>query len=116
MISIHRQSRTESESEEEYQMRIRTTRKSSKSPHRADGKRTISHASITTYSVENDSSNDIENIGAPKPKTPSGIKSSHSLKQRSSPKRSEANGVRKTSGRVGSMNTANQQARKISGH
>lgn len=118
MISIHRQSRTESESEEEYQMRIRTTRKSSRSPHRADGKRAISHTSITTYhSVDHDSSNDIENIGAaPKPKTPSGIKSSQSLKQRSSPKRSDASGVRKTSGRVGSMNTASQQARKVSGH
>jgi len=120
MISIHRSSVDDPEGEDEWH--LRTSRKSSRSPGRSE-KRSISQT-ITTYynSVDNDSSNDIENISAaPRPKTPgvmkSGSGSSTLSKVRSSPKRSgdnlrgkESAGIRKASGRIGSIN-----ARKVSG-
>jgi cell division cycle 14 len=115
IISIHRSSRGESESEEEWQLRMRTTRKSSRSP---GGKARSISTTTTVYQIDNDSSNDIENLAAGGGKTPKqssgagGLKGSASMKVRGSPKRAEANGVRKTSGRVGSLGTT----RKVSGH
>ncbi|TGO50807.1 hypothetical protein BOTNAR_0378g00040 [Botryotinia narcissicola] len=121
VISIHRSSTDTTESEEEWQLRMRT-RKSSRSPARSERSgRSISQTTTTIYTSIDDSSYDVENIGVgARPKTPSTVKSgSGSLgKVRGSPKRSgdslrnkETSGaVRKTSGRVGSVST-----RKVSG-
>lgn len=121
VISIHRSSTDTTESEEEWQLRMRT-RKSSRSPARSERSgRSISQTTTTIYTSIDDSSYDVENIGSgARPKTPSTVKSgSGSLgKVRGSPKRSgdslrnkETSGaVRKTSGRVGSAST-----RKVSG-
>ncbi|PQE20787.1 dual specificity phosphatase protein [Rutstroemia sp. NJR-2017a BBW] len=125
VISIHRSSIDDADAEDEWQLRMRTSRKSSRSPGRGDrSSRSISQTTTTIYtSIDNDSSHDIENIGnGGRPKTPSAIKSgsgSSTLgKVRGSPKRSgdsirnkeTTGGVRKTSGRVGSVTT-----RKVSG-
>ncbi|KAH8586317.1 putative tyrosine-protein phosphatase CDC14 [Bisporella sp. PMI_857] len=123
MISIHRSSLDSNETEDEWQLHMRSSRKTSRSPGRNE-KRSISHTTTTIYTtIDNDSSNDVENIGAGgRPKTPgtmkSGSGSSTLSKVRGSPKRSgdslrgskEPAGIRKTSGRVGSVT-----ARKISG-
>ncbi|TVY24875.1 Tyrosine-protein phosphatase [Lachnellula hyalina] len=127
MISIHRQSLDDPEGEDEWQVRMRTNRKPSRSPGRSEkSSRSISQTTTTIYTstIDNDSRNDIENIGASpnRPKTPGTVKSgsgSSTLnKVRGSPKRSgdslrnkEPSGVRKTSGRVGSVNAS----RKVSG-
>lgn len=127
MISIHRSSLDGITDEEEWQLRMRTSRKTSRSP----GTRSVSQSQTTTTvytSIDNNSSNDIENIsgGPVRPKTPgsmmkSGSGSSTFGKVRGSPKRSdgslrgkESAGVRKTSGRVGSVSAATA-ARKASG-
>ncbi|CZS91249.1 related to CDC14-dual specificity phosphatase [Rhynchosporium agropyri] len=123
MISIHRSSNEDPDGEDEIQFRMRSSRKSSRSP----AGRSISQTTTTIYSsIDHDSSNDIENIGSgPRPKTPgtmkSGSGSSTLAKVRGSPKRSgdsgslrgskEPTGVRKTSGRVGSISSS----RKVSG-
>lgn len=121
MISIHRSSNDDPDGEDEIQFRMRSSRKSSRSP----AGRSISHTTTTIYtSVDNDSSNDIENISAaPRPKTPGAVKSgsgsSTLAKVRGSPKRSSDSvrsaekpaGVRKTSGRIGSISSV----RKVSG-
>ncbi|KAG9245823.1 putative tyrosine-protein phosphatase CDC14 [Calycina marina] len=126
MISIHRSSLDNTE-EDEWQLRMHTSRKVSRSPGRGE-KRSVSHTTTTVYTtIDNDSSNDIENIGtAGRPKIPgsmkSGTASSTLAKVRGSPKRSvdnvrsgkEPSGIRKTSGRVGSV-TASVSARKVSG-
>ncbi|TVY65567.1 Tyrosine-protein phosphatase cdcA [Lachnellula suecica] len=120
MISIHRQSVDDPEGTDEWQVRMRASRKSSRSPGRSE-KRSVSQTTTTVYTIDNDSSNDIENITSARPKTPgtmkSGSGSSTLSKVRGSPKRSgdsmrskEPAGVRKTSGRVGSVST-----RKVSG-
>lgn len=121
MISIHRSSNEDPDGEDEIQFRMRTSRKSSRSP----AGRSISQTTTTIYSsIDNDSSNDIENLGSgSRPKTPAAMKSgsgSNTLaKVRGSPKRSgdslrgseKPAGVRKTSGRVGSISSS----RKVSG-
>ncbi len=125
MIHIHRSSMDDPDGEEEWAMRMRSSRKSSRSPGRT-GSRSISQTTTTIYtSIDNDSSNDVENIGAgSRPKTPGSMKSGSGSatlsKVRGSPKRSgdslrgkEPSGVRKTSGRVGSVSTTS--SRKISG-
>jgi len=120
MISIHRSSRDDPDGEDEWELRMRTSRKTSRSPGRSEKSRSISQTTTTYYSsIDNDSSNDIENIGQPRPKTPAAIKSgsgsSTLSKVRGSPKRSgdslrsKDGGVRKTSGRIGSV------TRKVSG-
>lgn len=119
MISIHRQSLDDPEGEDEWQVRMRTSRKTSRSPGRSE-KRSMSQTTTTVYTIDNDSSNDIENLG--RPKTPGTMKSGSGsstlgAKVRGSPKRSTADaqskpaGIRKTSGRVGSVSTS----RKASG-
>jgi cell division cycle 14 len=118
MISIHRSSLDDPDGEDEIQFRMRSSRKPSRSP----ASRSISQTTTHIYSIDNDSSNDIENIGSgPRPKTPGTIKSgsgSSTLSKVRSPKRSgdslrgkEPTGVRKTSGRVGSISST----RKVSG-
>ncbi|KAK9421916.1 hypothetical protein SUNI508_05216 [Seiridium unicorne] len=136
VISIHRQSNG-SESEEEIHLRTRTHRKASQSqsPGRSEKSRSISHTTTTTtvYEViDNDASNDAENIGASRPKnidhiaqspTRSASASGVLTKVRGSKRSTEASrspgtaqsGVRKTSGRVGSVNTSpSSTARKVS--
>lgn len=135
VISIHRQSNG-SESEEEIHLRTRTHRKASQSPGRSEKSRSISHTTTTTtvYEViDNDASNDAENVGAARPKTVDHITQSPArsasasgvlTKVRGSSKRSaDANrssgttqsGVRKTSGRVGSASVSpSNTARKVS--
>lgn len=114
ILRVHTHSRTETEDEEEYiRIRARTT---SRSPRRINSKRVTSHGSVGGgfYAVDNDSSHDVENIGVSKSRTSSGARSAQSSKFRSaSPKRSEA-GVRKASGRVGSLNNSPRKA--SSGH
>ena len=134
----HSQGQAEGESEEEWQLRRLSRRTSSRSP--ADKKRAISYTTTTTTTTYNMDDNavadgvmsDVENwaqdvhIGdkAPKPKTPGSAKSGNGsgtigvVKVRNSPLRRSAesrevkSGVRKTSGRVGSMGaTASATAR-----
>jgi cell division cycle 14 len=122
MISIHRSSLDSLEDEEELRVQMRNHKSQSRSPGRNE-KRSTSHSASIYSSIDNDSSNDIENIGtSPHSKTPgimkSGSGSTTLSKVRSSPKRAESYrgpesaGVRKTSGRVGSVSLS---ARKLSG-
>jgi cell division cycle 14 len=124
------------ESDEEHHLRMRSHRKASASvsPGRRD--RSVSHQTTTTTTsttihqvIDDDASNDIENIGMAVAKA-----KSHDQVQRaasasgvlmkirggSSPKRAVAGtprdaGVRKTSGRIGSVGQVSPTARKISG-
>jgi cell division cycle 14 len=128
MISIHRQSVDGESENEEWNVRLRTHRKSSRSPGRSDS-RSISQTTTTIYaSIDNDSSNDIENIGTGRPKTPAGVKSGSGsqtigMKIRGSPKRvadaasreKTPAGIRKTSGRVGSISASATREHKVSG-
>lgn len=125
MIAIHRQSVNGESEDEEWNLRVRTTRKSSRSPARI----TSRSVSTTVYSNIDDSSYDAENVGGSgRPKTPAALKSGSGAntigmsKVRGSPKRQvnadslvrekkEPSGVRKASGRVGSVGTV----RKASG-
>ena len=128
----HRQSQGqgEEESEEEWQMRLLSRRTSSKSPTNSEKKRAISYTTTTTttetrYSTDTGENimSDIENWGqdsqvgdkASRPKTPGSTKSGSGSgtigvnKIRGSPTRRSATsgetkaGIRKTSGRVGSV-------------
>lgn len=122
MISIHRSSLDSVEDEEELRVHMRSHKSPSRSPGRTE-KRSMSHTVTVYSSIDNDSSNDIENIGtSPRPKMPGAMKTGNGSstlgKVRSNPKRAESYrgpegaGVRKTSGRVGSVSLS---ARKISG-
>ncbi|KAJ3564862.1 hypothetical protein NPX13_g7699 [Xylaria arbuscula] len=133
-ISVHRTS-GDSVSEEEWMLRMRSRRKASASPARSEKTRSYSQTTTTTiYQViDNDASNDAENIGSGKPKgvtdrilgspTRSASASGVLTKVRSSKRSQEAarsketSGVRKTSGRVGSINATpgtHPAARKVS--
>ncbi|KAI0136627.1 protein-tyrosine phosphatase-like protein [Xylariales sp. AK1849] len=135
VISVHRQSNG-ADSEEEIHLRMRSHRKGSQSPGRSEKSRSVSHTTTTTtvYEVINDASNDAENVGTGRPKnipdhlaqspTRSASASGVLTKVRGS-KRSndssrssasnQASGVRKTSGRVGSVSaTPSNTARKVS--
>jgi cell division cycle 14 len=109
VTTMHRVSQNESESEEEYQLRM-LSRRLSRSP---DAKRraiscTTTMTTTTTYIPGAES--DVENQSPLRPKTPGSSKSGNGSlsmgKTRASPKRSSTEGktsVRKTSGRVGSL-------------
>lgn len=129
LISVHRQSHG-AESDEEWHLRMRTHRKASQSPGRSEKSRSISQTTTTTvYQViDNDASNDAENIGSSKPKaipdhvsgspvraaSASGVLTKvRGSKRSTDAARSKEAGVRKTSGRVGSINSA-PTARKVS--
>lgn len=124
LISIHRSSAEDPDGEDEWQIRMRTNRKVSRSPDRNE-KRSVSTTYTSYTSIDNDSSNDIENIGSVAHSKTAGMMKSGSgsstlSKVRGSPKRSgdslrskESAGVRKTSGRVGSVSAST--TRKISG-
>lgn len=128
--SVHRRSNG-SESEEEIHLRTRSHRKASQSPARSEKTRSYSsHTTSTTtvYQViDNDASNDAENIGSGRPKnvevlaqspvrsaSASGVLTKVRGNKRSTDSRSSGSsqsGVRKTSGRVGSVGGS---ARKVS--
>ncbi|KAL7628642.1 cell division control protein 14 [Parahypoxylon ruwenzoriense] len=132
-ISVHRRSK-EAESEEEWLLRTRTHRKASHSPSRNETIRSVSQSTTTTiYQViDNDASNDAENIGSGRPKTvvdhvtgspsrsasASGVltKVRGSKRSNESGRTKDPSGVRKTSGRVGSIssNSAGSTTRKVS--
>jgi cell division cycle 14 len=121
IISIHRESYRDEENEEEWQMRMRTSR-SSRSPGRGEH-HSVSQTTTTIYhSIDNNSSNDVENVGMPRPKTPGGVRSGSGsqtigMKIRANSKRvvdTKSAGVRKTSGRVGSVGSNTVQVRKVS--
>ncbi|KAI8950484.1 tyrosine-protein phosphatase CDC14 [Xylaria longipes] len=130
MVAVHRKS-NDAESEEEWMLRMRTRRKASNSPERSEKGRSYSHTTTTIYQViDNDASHDAENIGSAKPKavtdtilgspTRSASASGVLTKVRSSKRThdsirvKESSGVRKTSGRVGSVNAAHSPVRKVS--
>ncbi|KAI9843320.1 MAG: cell division control protein 14 [Thelocarpon superellum] len=138
IIAMHRHAQGESESEEEWQLRMLARRTSSRSPTApARETRAVSCTTTTTsYQVPVGSESDIENhhhMGTPpqQPRTPAGSKSGSGAsnlsvsKVRSSPKRNSdkaaglkeggyatSNGVRKTSGRVGSVGAMGTARRK----
>ena len=138
IMSMHRTSKG-NESDEEWNLRMRSHRKPSASLSPDRKERSVSHHTSTTTTtiyqvIDNDASNDIENIGAASARTKT--KSHDAATQRatsasgiltkvrgasSSPKRAVAGGngvreagVRKTSGRIGSASYASPTARKIS--
>ncbi|KAI0600838.1 phosphatases II [Biscogniauxia sp. FL1348] len=138
VVSVHRKS-NETESEEEWMLRMRTHRKASHSPERSGEKsRSYSHTTTTTTTVyhqviDNDASNDAENIGSGRPKTvvdhvtgsparsasASGVltKVRGSKRTTESSRNKDSSGVRKTSGRVGSHNgtpNSSSTVRKVS--
>ncbi|KAJ9142128.1 Dual specificity phosphatase [Pleurostoma richardsiae] len=130
------------DSDEELHLRTRTHRKPSASPeYRSEKMRSVSHSSTTAIyqMIDNDASNDIENIGSAIGRAKS-ISQDHQspirassasgvmMKVRGTSKTAgssirgkEPVGVRKTSGRVGSVSTASASAvatttaRKVSG-
>ncbi|KAI0535488.1 tyrosine-protein phosphatase CDC14 [Xylaria digitata] len=133
-ISVHRRS-NDAVSEEEWMLRMRSRRKVSHSPERNDNKtRSYSQTTTTTiYQViDNDASNDAENIGSGRPKavtdhimgsptrsaSASGVltKVRSSKRTQDSARAKESSGVRKTSGRIGSVNAsgAHSAVRKVS--
>ncbi|KAI5861789.1 phosphatases II [Durotheca rogersii] len=132
----------EAESEEEWLLRTRAHRKASRSASRQDTIRAVSHSATTTiYQViDNDASHDAENVGRTRPKTvmadvaaaasttraasASGVltKVRGSKRAGDSSRAKDSSGVRKTSGRVGSVSaqaagasaTATATVRKVS--
>ena len=137
VISVHRQSQEESDEEIHLRMRLQRT---AESPGRSEKTRSVSHTVTTTVyeMISNDASNDAENIGGGRPKAVGGDRSASSsgvlAKVRGSAKRpgetsplrakdhAAGAGVRKTSGRVGSVSAsqpsavaATAAARKVSG-
>ncbi|KAJ2971950.1 hypothetical protein NUW58_g9289 [Xylaria curta] len=114
----------DAETEEEWMLRMRTRRKASHSPERSEKSRSYSHTTTTTvyHVIDNDASNDAENIGSARPKavtdriagspirsaSASGVltKVRSSKRSHDSTRVKESSGVRKTSGRVGSVNAA----------
>lgn len=118
VVSVHRQTNSFAEEEDAYEIQMKTSvsRKSSRSPTSRTS-RSVSQTTTTVYhkSFDNDSANDVENIGsAGRPKAVKSSSGSGILsKVRGSPKRNAdglregkpiaGSGVRKTSGRVGSV-------------
>ncbi|KAI0399666.1 tyrosine-protein phosphatase CDC14 [Xylaria palmicola] len=132
VITMHRKS-NDAESEEEWMLRMRTRRKASQSPERSEKSRSYSHTTMmtTVYQViNNDASNDAENIGGGRPKalpthvtgspsrsaSASGVLTKVRGSKRESARTMDSSGVRKTSGRVGSINASavHSPVRKVS--
>ncbi|KAM0566221.1 hypothetical protein ACHAP9_007555 [Verticillium nonalfalfae] len=127
VLSVHRRSNA-GESDEEIHLRMRAHRKPSESPSRSEKMRSYSSTTTTVYHkyIDNDSTHDVENMGSParvkamdreRASSASGIltKVRSSKRGTESPLRSK-DGVRKTSGRVGSISGApsSATARKVS--
>ncbi|KAK2589783.1 cell division control protein 14 [Conoideocrella luteorostrata] len=129
IMTMHRHSQG-TDSDEELHLRMRSHRKGSQSPIRNEKVRAVSQTTSTVYVINNDASQDAENVGSGRPKTVDRVASTPSVmtKVRSSkragsesPLRAkDSAGVRKTSGRVGSASMsasamAATTARKVSG-
>lgn len=128
ITTIHRQSQG-SESDEEWHLRMRSHRKAARSPGRSEKTRSVSQTTTTIYTIDNDASHDVENIGSIRTKHVDRVASTPTImtkvrgskRQGESPLRAkESAGIRKTSGRVGSAShatsaTAASTARKVSG-
>ncbi|KAI6783816.1 Tyrosine-protein phosphatase-like protein [Emericellopsis cladophorae] len=123
IVSMKRHSQ-DGEKDEEWHLRMR--RKESRTPARSDKVRSVSQTA-SVYLVDNDASQDAENIGAGRSKIADRVASTPSVmtkvrgskRQAESPLRTKDSGVRKTSGRVGSNSTcmsatASSTARKVS--
>lgn len=124
VVTMTRHVQGESESEEEYQLRM-LARRASRSPAMPNTKRraiscttTTMSTTTTAWNVPGGELSDVENIGPARPKTPN-VKSGSGAgnisvgKVRSPLRRSTEGkaGVRKISGRVGSVGTVNANAR-----
>lgn len=114
IVSIHRHSQSADVSDEELHLRMRSHRKASQSPGRSDKVRAVSQTT-SVYLIDNDASQDAENIGSGRPKPVDRVASTPSImtkvrgskRQVESPLRvKESAGIRKTSGRIGSASTA----------
>ncbi|KAI2626332.1 tyrosine-protein phosphatase CDC14 [Xylaria nigripes] len=124
ILTVHRKS-NDAETEEEWMLRMRSHRKTSHSPERSEQSHSYSQTTTTTtyYQViDNDASLDAENIGSGRPKvvadhspasptrsaSASGVltKVRSSKRIHDSTRAKESTGVRKTSGRVGSVNAS----------
>jgi cell division cycle 14 len=130
IVPIHGQSRGESESEDEWQRRMLMRRASSRSPGRRDEKRAVSCYTTTGYTqLGAGGDSDVENhvAGTPPQHSRSPARSGNGAgaigiaKVRSSPRRSgdratgkDSAGIRKTSGRVGSVSAHSPTSRKMS--
>lgn len=114
------------ESDEEFHLRMRSHRTVSQSPGLREKSRSVSQ---TIYMIDNDASQDAENIGSGRPKPVDRVASTPTVmtKVRGGSKRAgesplrvkDSAGIRKTSGRIGSSSTAtsataSSTARKIS--
>ncbi|KAF2817712.1 tyrosine-protein phosphatase CDC14 [Mytilinidion resinicola] len=118
ITTIQRYTQGESESEEEYQLRLMARRTASRSPMSKEKRRAVSCTTTTTSTITTTAwvpggESDIENQGVNRPKTPAREKSTGrgdlSVGKRSSPSRRSGEhktGVRKVSGRVGSVGNA----------
>jgi cell division cycle 14 len=128
-MAMHRHSQG-TDSDEELHLRMRRNRKASASPSRSEKVRAVSQTTSTIYLIDNDASQDAENIGSGRPKTVDRVASTPSVMTKvrgskrvgsESPLRAkDSAGIRKTSGRVGSSSmsastSAATTARKISG-
>lgn len=132
IMAMHRHSHG-ADSDEELHLRVRSHRKGSQSPLRSKKVRAVSQTTSIIYVVDNDASQDAENISAGRPKTMDRVASTPTVmsKVRSSKRAAAASesplrakepaGVRKISGRVGSASmsasamAAATTARKVSG-
>lgn len=136
IMAMHRHSQGGADSDEELHLRVRSHRKGSQSPSRTEKVRAVSQTTSTVYIINNDASQDAENVGAGGGRskkvdrvasTPSSVMtkvrgSNNKRGASESPLRAakESAGVRKTSGRVGSTSmsaasaTATATARKVS--
>ncbi|KAH8180140.1 dual specificity phosphatase, catalytic domain-containing protein [Sarocladium implicatum] len=125
ITTIHRRSGGVGESDEELHLRMRSHRKTSQSPGRSEKNRSFSQTTSAVY-IDNDASQDAENIGGGRPKavdrvasTPAVLAKVRSSKRSAeSPLRAkESGGIRKTSSRVASQGpsaTVASAVRKVS--
>ncbi|EFZ00396.1 protein-tyrosine phosphatase [Metarhizium robertsii] len=128
IVAMHRYTQG-SDSDEELHVRMHSHRKASASPSR-ERVRAVSQTTSTIYLIDNDASQDAENIGSGRPKTVDRVASTPSVMTKvrgskragsESPLRAkDSAGIRKTSGRVGSSSmsvsaSAMSTARKVSG-
>jgi cell division cycle 14 len=124
IVSMHRQT-VGAESDEELHLRMRSHRKASQTPGRSSKSRSVSQTTHSTYMIDNDASQDAENIGAGRPKTVERTQSSSAAlpKVRTGSRRQgsesplrgkEPSGVRKVSGRVGSVSTGSSSSTSTS--
>ncbi|GJN68379.1 protein-tyrosine phosphatase [Purpureocillium lilacinum] len=124
IVTMHRHSQG-AESDEEIHLRMRSHRKASQSPGRSAKVRSVSQTTSSIYTVDNDSSQDAENIGSMRSNKAERVASTPGVLTRvrgskragsESPLRAkDSAGIRKTSGRVGSASVAASTARKVSG-